>query len=68
MGVVIEVFPPDCNAEEILNSNLMEYSSQWARRSRGLSVSQIKLLMEKNIPMFGICLGHQLMSLAWQKL
>ncbi|SMN01116.1 Carbamoyl-phosphate synthase small chain [uncultured Candidatus Thioglobus sp.] len=28
------------------------------------AINNIKILLEKNIPMFGICLGHQLLSLA----
>ncbi len=30
----------------------------------GYAVKNIRILLEKNMPMFGICLGHQLLSLA----
>ena len=68
MGAVIEVFPPDCTAEEVLNSKpdgIFFSNGPGDPEVLSHAVTQIKLLMEENIPMFGICLGHQLMSLAY---
>ena len=50
MGAVIEVFPPDCTAEEILNSKpdgIFFSNGPGDPEVLSHAVSQIKLLMEK---------------------
>ena len=66
-GCKVTVVPADTSAEAVL-----EYQPDGVFLSNGpgdpepctYAVKAIQHLLEKNIPLFGICLGHQLLSLA----
>lgn len=66
-GCDITVFPYDCKAEEILNGGfdgVMLSNGPGNPKENTYSIEQIKLLIGK-LPIFGICLGHQLLALAF---
>ncbi len=66
-GCNITVFPFDCKAEEILGGNfdgVMLSNGPGDPKDNATSIEQIKLLIGK-LPIFGICLGHQLLALAF---
>ena len=71
MGLEVEVMPHTFKADEIVE-RFKKGEIQGVFLSNGPGdplvlhneVEQIKLLIEANIPIFGICLGHQLLSIA----
>lgn len=71
VGLEVEVMPHTFRADEILD-RFKKGEIQGVFLSNGPGdplvlcdeVEQIKLLIEANIPIFGICLGHQLLSIA----
>lgn len=70
-GLEVEVMPHTFKADEIVE-RFQKGEIQGVFLSNGPGdplvlcneVEQIKLLIEANIPIFGICLGHQLLSIA----
>jgi carbamoyl-phosphate synthase small subunit len=66
-GVYVKVFPMKSTVAEILDFNpdgIMLSNGPGDPSSMSLSISKIKELIKTQKPMFGICLGHQLLSLA----
>ena len=71
VGLEVEVMPHTFRADEIV-ARFKKGEIQGVFLSNGPGdplvlcdeVEQIKLLIEANIPIFGICLGHQLLSIA----
>ena len=66
-GVYVKVFPMKSTVAEILDFNpdgIMLSNGPGDPSSMSLSISKIKQLIKTKKPMFGICLGHQLLSLA----
>lgn len=71
VGLEVEVMPHTFRADEIVD-RFKKGEIQGVFLSNGPGdplvlcneVEQIKLLIEANIPIFGICLGHQLLSIA----
>jgi carbamoyl-phosphate synthase small subunit len=66
-GVYVKVFPMKSTVAEILDFNpdgVMLSNGPGDPSSMSLSISKIKELIKTQKPMFGICLGHQLLSLA----
>ena len=66
-GCDVWTFPSSCTADEILNcapSGIMLSNGPGDPTENKETIENIKILMKKDIPMFGICLGHQLMALA----
>ncbi len=68
LGGDIEVVPPGTTAKEI---QAMAPDGIFLSNGPGDpcvledAVSEVKKMMELNLPIFGICLGHQIMSLAY---
>ena len=68
MGGDIEVVPPSICAEEIQN---MKPDGIFLSNGPGdpqvlvKPIKEVKKMMQLDIPIFGICLGHQIMSLAY---
>jgi carbamoyl-phosphate synthase small subunit len=64
----IKVFPPDVKINEIFDFNpdgvLLSNGPGDPHATINFSVPLIKNLIQKNIPIFGICLGHQILALA----
>lgn len=68
-GIEVEVFPHDINANELIDK-YKKGEVQGVFLSNGPGepkmlkneIAQIKELIKAGIPMFGICLGHQLLS------
>jgi carbamoyl-phosphate synthase small subunit len=66
-GCDVWVFPASSTADEILSVSphgIMLSNGPGDPTDNPAAIENIKTLMQKNIPMFGICLGHQLMALA----
>lgn len=66
-GACLKVFPMDTPAEEVLAwepDGIMLSNGPGDPSSMHLAIENIKKLLEPNIPVFGICLGHQLLSIA----
>lgn len=71
VGLEVEVMPHTFKADEIV-TRFKKGEIQGVFLSNGpgdplvlrSEVEQIKILIESNIPIFGICLGHQLLSIA----
>lgn len=66
-GAYLKVFPVDSNLDEILAFNpngIMLSNGPGDPEAMPQTVELIKAIVEKNIPTFGICLGHQLLSLS----
>ena len=66
-GCYLKVFPMDASAQEITSWNpdgIMLSNGPGDPSAMNASVKLIQDLLEINIPMFGICLGHQLLSIA----
>ena len=63
----VTVVPPRTNADEVLK---LEPNGVFLSNGPGdpepclYAIKAIKKVLEKNIPLFGICLGHQLLALA----
>jgi carbamoyl-phosphate synthase small subunit len=66
-GCDVRVFPHDTKAEEILSWNpdgIMLSNGPGDPSAMPLVVDQVKALVDSNIPVFGICLGHQLLAIS----
>ncbi|MEQ9187988.1 MAG: glutamine-hydrolyzing carbamoyl-phosphate synthase small subunit [Cryomorphaceae bacterium] len=66
-GCFLKVFPMDATVAEITAwqpDGIMLSNGPGDPAAMGESINLIKGLVETDIPMFGICLGHQLLSLA----
>jgi carbamoyl-phosphate synthase small subunit len=68
LGFKIVIVPAKTRAEEVLSykpSGVFLSNGPGDPASTGrYVVPQLKKLMEKNIPIFGICLGHQILAIA----
>ena len=66
-GCQVTVYPADTPAEEILASNpdgIMLSNGPGDPAENVEIIREIRKLYESNVPIFAICLGHQLMALA----
>jgi carbamoyl-phosphate synthase small subunit len=66
-GVRVTVLPPDTTAEEILKHNpdgLFVSNGPGDPAALDYAVRPLVGVLEKQLPIFGICLGHQLLSRA----
>ncbi len=66
-GCEVTVYPSNTSAEEILKSNpdgIMLSNGPGDPAECVSVINEIQKLYESNIPIFAICLGHQLMALA----
>lgn len=66
-GAYLKVFPVDSTLDAILAFNpngIMLSNGPGDPEAMPQTVELIKAIVEKNIPTFGICLGHQLLSLS----
>ncbi len=66
-GCNVTIFPSTATADEILAINpdgIMLSDGPGDPKENVEVVENLKILCEKKIPMFGICLGHQLLALA----
>jgi len=66
-GCLLGVFPHNASASDILNwkpDGFMISNGPGDPSSMGYAIETIKEIVEAGIPTFGICLGHQLLSLA----
>ena len=66
-GCEVTVYPADTPAEVIINSNpdgIMLSNGPGDPASLTTIIQEIKQLYNSDIPIFAICLGHQLMALA----
>ncbi len=66
-GCEVTVYPACTTAEEIIKSNpdgIMLSNGPGDPKDCGSIIDEIKKLYDTNIPIFAICLGHQLMALA----
>ena len=68
LGCKITVFPATSSADKILSIKpdgiLLSNGPGDPSATGKYAIPTIKQLLKKNIPIFGICLGHQLLSLA----
>ena len=66
-GCDVTVYPATTGAEEILKSNpdgIMLSNGPGDPKDCGSIIDEVRKLYESDIPIFAICLGHQLMALA----
>ena len=66
-GCEVTVWPANISAEEILASNpdgIMLSNGPGDPKENVEIIKEIKKLYDSSVPIFGICLGHQLMALA----
>lgn len=66
-GCNVWVLPYNTTPEEVLSLNvdgIMLSNGPGNPKDNNLIIDNIKELMQTNIPIFGICLGHQLLALA----
>ncbi|MEC8010614.1 MAG: glutamine-hydrolyzing carbamoyl-phosphate synthase small subunit [Pseudomonadota bacterium] len=66
-GCDVEVVPAQTPAEEVLAKNpdgVFLSNGPGDPEPCDYAINAIKVFLDKNIPIFGICLGHQLLSLA----
>ena len=66
-GCEVTIYPCDTSAEEILASNpdgIMLSNGPGDPKENVEIIREIHKLYESNVPIFAICLGHQLMALA----
>ena len=66
-GCEVTVYPADTTADEIIASNpdgIMLSNGPGDPKECVEIIEELKKLFATNIPIFGICLGHQLMALA----
>ena len=68
MGGDIEVVPPSISAEEMQKKNpdgIFLSNGPGDPQVLVEPIKEVKKMMQLDIPIFGICLGHQIMSLAY---
>lgn len=66
-GCEVTIYPADTPAEEILSSNpdgIMLSNGPGDPKECTAIIEEIKKLYQSDVPIFAICLGHQLMALA----
>jgi carbamoyl-phosphate synthase small subunit len=66
-GCEVTIYPARTTAEEILSTNpdgIMLSNGPGDPKDCGSIITEIKKLYDSNVPIFAICLGHQLMALA----
>ncbi|MEM8874498.1 MAG: glutamine-hydrolyzing carbamoyl-phosphate synthase small subunit [Planctomycetota bacterium] len=66
-GVKVTVLPPDASAEDILGhepDGLFVSNGPGDPAAVDYAVATLRTLMDRKLPTFGICLGHQLLSRA----
>lgn len=66
-GCEVTVYPADTPAEEILKANpdgIMLSNGPGDPEENVEIIKEVKKLYDSNVPIFAICLGHQLMALA----
>ncbi len=66
-GCKVDVYPAETNASEILKTDYDGYflsNGPGDPSSMDYAINTVKTLMKEEKPMFGICLGHQLLALA----
>ncbi len=66
-GCDVTVYPAHTSAEEIIASNpdgIMLSNGPGDPKDCGSIIDEVRKLYDSNIPIFAICLGHQLMALA----
>ena len=66
-GCEVTIYPAGTNAEEIIASNpdgIMLSNGPGDPKDCGPIIDEVRKLYESDIPIFAICLGHQLMALA----
>ena len=66
-GCEVTIYPADTKAEEILAANpdgIMLSNGPGDPKECKVTIAQVKKLFDTDIPIFAICLGHQLMALA----
>lgn len=66
-GCEVTVFPHDTTAEEIIEfkpDGIMLSNGPGNPEENKFEIAQIKKLVKSGIPMFGICIGHQLLALS----
>ena len=66
-GVGVTVYPALTSAEEILKDNpdgIMLSNGPGDPEDCEIEIENVKKLYNSNVPIFGICLGHQLLALA----
>lgn len=66
-GCEVTIYPARTSAEEILASNpdgIMLTNGPGDPKDCGTIIDEVKKLYDSNVPIFAICLGHQLMALA----
>lgn len=66
-GVSVTVYPALTSAEEILKDNpdgIMLSNGPGDPEDCEIEIENVKKLYNSNVPIFGICLGHQLLALA----
>lgn len=67
MGCEVTVYPADTSAEEVLADNpdgIMLSNGPGDPKENTAVIEEIKKLYASDVPIFAICLGHQLMALA----
>jgi len=66
-GAFTKIFPAKATTKEILDfkpDGIMLSNGPGDPSAMDYAISTVKELLDTNIPMFGICLGHQVLSLA----
>ena len=66
-GCEVTVFPHNTSADEIINfapDGIMLSNGPGNPEENTYEITQIKKLVKSGIPMFGICIGHQLLALS----
>ncbi|HXK00319.1 MAG TPA: glutamine-hydrolyzing carbamoyl-phosphate synthase small subunit [Buchnera sp. (in: enterobacteria)] len=66
-GCQLTIVPADTSAEEVLKlspNGIFLSNGPGDPRACNYAISTIQIFLKKNIPIFGICLGHQLLALA----
>lgn len=66
-GAYVKVFPMDSKLDEIVSwepDGIMLSNGPGDPAAMASSIDLVKKLVETNIPVFGICLGHQLLALS----
>lgn len=69
-GCEVTIYPADTKAEEIIASNpdgIMLSNGPGDPKDCGPIIDEVRKLYESDIPIFAICLGHQLMALATRR-